>query len=82
MAASGRKFWQRVSVDAVIVVGAVIGMIAFAPNLKKFESHHIVEFAIAVFCVIGFGIVLFIAGNQLGTLVGPTLQTLEAASSP
>jgi hypothetical protein len=78
----GGSYWQRVSVDAVIAVAAVIGMIAFAPNLKKFESHHFVEFAIALFCVIGFGVVLFIAGNQLGTLVGPTLQTLEAASSP
>jgi hypothetical protein len=78
----GGSYWQRVSVDAIIAVGAVIGMVAFAPNLKKFESHHIMEFAIAVFCVIGFGIVLFIAGNRLGTLVGPTLQSLEAASSP
>jgi len=78
----GGSYWQRVSVDAVIAVAAVIGMVAFAPNLKKFESHHFVEFAIAVFCVIAFGVVLFIAGNQLGTLVGPTLQTLEAASSP
>ena len=78
----GGSYWQRASVDAVIVLAALFAMVAFAPNLKKFESHHFLEFAITLVCLIGFGVALFIAGNRLGTLVGPTLQTLEAASSP
>ena len=78
----GGSYWQRASVDAVIAVGAVFGMVSFAPNLKKFESHHFVEFAIALFCVVAFGVVLYIAGTRLGSLVGPTLESLEAASSP
>src|SRR5215469_15769222 len=36
----GGSYWQRASVDAVIVVAAVFGMVAFAPNLKKFERRH------------------------------------------
>jgi hypothetical protein len=78
----GGSYWQRASVDAVIVMAAMFGIIAFARSLKKFESRHCWMFAIAVVCVIGFGIVLYIAGCRLGTLVGPTLQTLEADSSP
>jgi len=78
----GGSYWQRASVDAVIVLAALFAMVAFAPNLKKFESHHFLEFAIAAVFFIGFMVVLYIAGTRLGTLVGPTLQTLEAASSP
>jgi hypothetical protein len=78
----GGSYWQRASVDAVVALATVFGMIAFAPNLKKFESHHFLEFAIAAVFFIGFMVVLYIAGTRLGTLVGPTLQTLEAASSP
>jgi hypothetical protein len=78
----GGSYWQRASVDGIIVIAAVFGMVAFAPNLKRFESHHFFEFAITLVCFLGFGVVLYIAGLHLGTLVGPTLQTLEAASSP
>jgi hypothetical protein len=78
----GGSYWQRASIDGVIVVAAVFGMVSFAPNLKRFESHHLLEFAITLVCLIGFGIVLYMAGTRLGTMVGPTLQTLEAASSP
>jgi hypothetical protein len=78
----GGSYWQRASVDAVIVLAALFAMLAFAPNLKRFESHHILEFSIALVCLVGFGVVLYLAGLHLGTLMGPTLQTLEAASSP
>ena len=30
----------------------------------------------------GFGVVLFVAGNQLGNLEGPKLHELEVLSSP
>lgn len=78
----GGSYWQRASVDAVIVVAAVFAMIAFAPSLRKFELEHFWEFAVMLIFVIGFGVVLFIAGNRLGTVVGPELQALEASSSP
>jgi hypothetical protein len=78
----GGSYWQRASVDAVTVVAAVFAMLAFAPALKKFESRHFWEFAITLVFLIGFGVVLYIAGTRLGTLMGPTLETLEAASSP
>lgn len=78
----GGSYWQRVSVDAVVVVAAFFAMIAFAPNLKRFESHHFFEFAIAIIFFIGFMVVVYIAGTRLGTVVGPTLQALEVASSP
>jgi hypothetical protein len=78
----GGSYWQRASVDAIIVVAAAFAMVSFAPQLKKFEARHFWEFSIALVCVIGFGVVIYMAGCHLGTMMGPTLQTLEADSSP
>lgn len=78
----GGSYWQRVSVDAVIVVAAVLAMISFASSLKKFEAQHFKEFTVLALFLICFAVVLYIAGCQLGSMVGPTLETLEANSSP
>ena len=78
----GGSYWQRASIDAVIALAAIFAMVAFAPSWKNFERRHCWVFTIAVVCVIGFGVVLYVAGSRLGTLVGPTLETLEADSSP
>ena len=78
----GGSYWQRVSVDAVIVVAALIGLVAFAPSLKRLETSHFWGFIVLLLAVIGFGAVVISAGGYLGGLVGPTLHDLEAASSP
>jgi hypothetical protein len=78
----GGSYWQRASVDAVIVVSAFFALVAFARTLKKFESHHRWLFLVLLVAVLGFGTVIYFAGGRLGDLVGPSLQDLESASSP
>jgi hypothetical protein len=78
----GGSYWQRASVDAVIVVSALFGLVAFARTLRKFESHHFWLFLVLLLSVLGFSAVIYIAGNHLGDTVGQTLRDLEAASSP
>ena len=78
----GGSYWQRASVDAVIVVSALFGLVAFARTLKKFESHHFWLFFVLLVAVLGFGVVLYLAGNRLGDLMGQQLRDLESASSP
>jgi hypothetical protein len=78
----GGSYWQRASVDAVIVVAALFGLVAFARSLEKFEARHFRAFIALAILLTGFGVVLYVAGNHLGSLVGPGLQELEAASSP
>jgi hypothetical protein len=34
------SYWQRGSVDAVIVMAALVRQVAFAPSLKLLESSH------------------------------------------
>ena len=78
----GGSYWQRVSVDAVIVVSALFGIVAFARSLKKFERRHFWAFIILLVALFGFALVIYTAGNRLGDVVGPTLHNLEDASSP
>ena len=78
----GGSYWQRTSVDAVIVVAALFGLVAFAQTVKRFEKRHFWSFAALAALVLGFGFVIYLAGNRLGDDMGPTLQTLEEASSP
>ncbi len=78
----GGDYWQRASVDAVIVIAAVLALVAFARSLESLESQHFWAFAALVVALVGFGIVVFVAGNHIGQLVGPTLHELELSSSP
>jgi hypothetical protein len=78
----GGSYWQRASVDAVIVVAAVFGLFAFARSLEKFEKRHFRAFAVLLVVLIGFAAVLYLAGNHLAEVAGPTLENLESASSP
>ncbi|MGO8764831.1 MAG: hypothetical protein ACLQSR_06810 [Limisphaerales bacterium] len=78
----GGSYWQRASVDAVIVVAALFGLVAFSRSIRRFEQRHCWSFAVLVTLVAGFAVVLYLAGNRIGVDVGPTLETLEAASSP
>ena len=78
----GGSYWQRVSVDAVIIVAALLGLVAYAPALKRMEAHHLWGFIILVLVLIGFGVVIHTTGVRLGRLVGPELRELELSSSP
>ena len=78
----GGSYWQRASVDAVIVVAALFGLVAFARSLKRFEARHFWAFIVLLIVLAGFGVVLYTTGNRLGNVMGPTLHDLEAASSP
>jgi hypothetical protein len=78
----GGSYWQRASVDAVIVVAAMFGLFGFARSLKRFEARHFRAFVILLVTLLGFAVVLYLAGLHLGGLAGPALRQLEADSSP
>ncbi len=40
----GGSYWQRVSVDAVITIAALIAFLAFARSIKIFEKRHLWSF--------------------------------------
>ena len=78
----GGSYWQRASVDAVIVVAALFGLVAYGRTLKRFGARHFWAFLILLLLVLGFCAALFLAGNRIGGEMGPKLEALESASSP
>jgi hypothetical protein len=78
----GGSYWQRASVDATVVVAAVMAFVAYARSIRKFERRHLWAFAGLAASVLLFGWVLYVGSEYLGTLAGPRLHELELASSP
>jgi len=78
----GGSYWQRASVDAIVVVAALLALIAFARSIRTYESRHVKAFAALVVAVVIFTVVLYDASVRIGRLEGPRLRDLELASSP
>ncbi|MBV9621514.1 MAG: hypothetical protein JO341_10885 [Gammaproteobacteria bacterium] len=77
----GGSYWQRASIDAVVLVAALLALIAFAADLRRFESHHFQASIVIVVAVTAFALVLYDASLRLASVAGPRLEALEAASS-
>jgi len=78
----GGSYWQRASVDAVILIAALFAFFAYARSIARFESRHFWAFLVLLVALGSFGWVVFTAGSRLGELVGPKLHELEMSSSP
>ncbi|MGA7539432.1 MAG: hypothetical protein WBW93_11785 [Steroidobacteraceae bacterium] len=78
----GGSYWQRASIDAIVVIAAVLGLIAFASDLRRFEARHIRASIVILIALAVFGVAMYDASMKIGRLEGPKLEALEAASSP
>jgi hypothetical protein len=78
----GGSYWQRASVDAIIVVAAMLCFIAFASAIRSFESRHVKVFIALAVALAAFGVVLYDTSLHIGRLEGPRLEALELSSSP
>lgn len=78
----GGSYWQRVSIDAIIVVAALLALVAYASALRSFEARHLRASIALLLALIAFGVVLYQASLRLGRIEGPRLEALEAQSSP
>jgi hypothetical protein len=78
----GGSYWQRASIDAIVVVAAVLALVAYARSIKKFEARHVRAFTALAVALVVFALVLYDASVYLGNVAGPRLRELEFASSP
>jgi len=78
----GGSYWQRASIDAVVLVAALLALIAFAADLRRFESRHFNASIVIVVAVTAFALVLYDASLRLASVAGPRLEALEDASTP
>jgi hypothetical protein len=78
----GGSYWQRASVDAIVVVGAALALIAYARTIRVFEARHVRAFIALALALLVFAVVLYDASLRIGSVAGPRLRELELASSP
>jgi hypothetical protein len=64
------------------VVAALLGLIAYATAIRRFESRHLMASIALLLALVVFGIALRDASVKIGQTEGPRLEALEAASSP
>ncbi len=78
----GGSYWQRASVDAIAVLAAVFGLIAYAPSLKRFRPRHWWSAVLVTVFVTAFFVMLNHSFDHVGKVIGPKLYELEAGSPP
>jgi len=78
----GGSYWQRASVDAIIVVAAILALLGYASALREFRARHVRASIALALAVVVFGVVLYDASMKIGKVEGPRLEALEASSSP
>ena len=78
----GGAYWQRASLDAIGVLAALLGLIAFAPTLQRFRLRHWSSAAIILVAVLIFALLLAESFQYARRIIGPQLLELEATSPP
>ena len=78
----GGSYWQRASVDAVVVIGSFLALLAVAPTFERVRPRHRWALITLVLAIVAFGLVLVIAGKEIGRVEGPKLRELEMESTP
>lgn len=78
----GGNYWQRASVDAIGIVAALFGLIAYAPAVKKFRPRHWGSAIILVASLTAFSILLAESFKYAHRIIGPKLYQIESKSPP
>jgi hypothetical protein len=74
----GGAYWQRASLDAIGVLAALLGLIAFAPTWKRFRPRHWWSAAIILVAVAIFAFLLAESFQYARRVIAPRLQEMEA----
>jgi hypothetical protein len=78
----GGSYWQRASLDAVAVLTALFGLIAYAPKLRDFRPRHWYV-TVGIGLVVGVFFVMLVESFQYARKsVGRRLYQIESTSPP
>lgn len=78
----GGGYWQRASFDAIGVLVALFGLIAYAPEVKQFRAHHWLSAIVTTIAVVVFFVMLAGSFSYAGRKIEPKLQRIESAAPP
>jgi hypothetical protein len=75
----GGSYWQRASFDAVGVIAALLGLIAYAPSVRHFRLYHWATAVALVIVVLVFGGLLRDSFKHAHRIIAPKILQIEAA---
>jgi hypothetical protein len=77
----GGSYWQGASFDAVVIIAAALGLLAYAPSWKRFTSGHLLWTLLITSVVIGSIILLGVSLTRIGHKYLPWLQQMEVTGA-
>jgi hypothetical protein len=78
----GGGYWQRASFDAVVVIAALLGVVAYGPSLRHFRpTHWATALCLAVALAAFFGL-LGESFRYAERRAGPVLEGLDRTAPP
>jgi hypothetical protein len=77
----GGSYWQRASWDAVIVIVALFGLLAFASTLKKIRISHLLTGIIIIVMLLLFFFLLFKSFSYAGKIMNHGTQKTGITST-
>jgi hypothetical protein len=74
----GGGYWQRASWDAITVLGACFGLLAFAPSLKRLRPHHLLTGIALLLITIIFFFMLVESFRYTHRVIRPRIEKMES----
>ena len=78
----GGSYWQRASIDAVGVLAALFGLIAYAPKVRMFRPQHWCNTCVLAVVMVVFALLLVESFRYAHRIIGPRLYELESNAPP
>jgi hypothetical protein len=73
----GGSYWQGASFDAVVVIAAALGLLAYAPSLNRFRSDHWFWTGLLTLVVAGFVLMIGVSLTHYSKKYLPWLEAIE-----
>jgi len=73
----GGGYWQRASFDAIVVVAAILGLIAFAPSIKRFRPRHWATAVLLALAICLFVYSLVVSFRYADRRISPVIHRIE-----
>jgi hypothetical protein len=76
----GGSYWQRASFDAMTVIATLLGLLAYAPAIRRFRPHHWITAMLIAVAAAAFFALLTESLKYANRVVAPKLHRIESTA--
>ncbi len=78
----GGAYWQRASFDAIVVIGSLLGLVAFAPSVVRFRTRQWLITTVIVASLIVFCLLTSRSITNEESILRDKIRSIESQSPP